>query len=129
MSQIFKEIPKRSPGFLQKLMKKEPVENAFVELNNLLARRDLKDISHSDIQAISVKYKVDFYKKFSNKIKDLYRTLLTSCLTDNKLTTEELEELKKLKTFLSLKDKDIEDIHNLVAGQIYKKSFSQVIKD
>ena len=129
MGQVFKETPKKDPSFFQRLFKKEPVDNAFVELNNLLATKELKNITTADVNSISSRYKIDFLRKFPNKLKELYGKYLTFCLTDNKLQDEEIEELKKLKSLLGLKDKDIEEVHNQVAGQIYKKSFDQMIKD
>lgn len=129
MGQIFKETSKKDPGFFQRLFKKEPIDNAFIELNNLLATKELNSISTADVNAISARYKIDLSKKFPDKLKDLYGKYLAYCLTDNKLEDGEIEELKKLKSLLGLKDKDIEETHNQVAGQIYKKSFEQMIKD
>lgn len=129
MSEVFKELPRNRPGLLHKLFNKEPKHNAFVELNNLFARKRLIEITDQDIQAIVTKYKVNFYKKFNRNLKELYAEFLHYCLKDNRLSNDEIEELRTLKEFLSLKDKDIEEIHNLVASQVYKKAFSQVIKD
>src|SRR6478752_3396357 len=107
MEQLFNELPKIEPCFFQRLLKREPTGNGFVELNNLFANKDLKDISDSDVHSISSKYKIDLYNKFSNKLKDIYAKYLAHCLTDSKLADEELGELKKIKNLLKLTDRDI----------------------
>jgi hypothetical protein len=106
MIRVFKPARKKKSGLIQKLLGKEPVENAFIELNNLLAEKDISSISENEVQTIARHYKIDLYKKFLPKLKSLYAHYLSFCLSDKSLSTEELENLKKLKLLLRLKDAD-----------------------
>ena len=72
------EFHKKS--YFQRLLKKEPKENALIEVNNLLASKELNEIKHEDIESISLKYKVDLYKSFSVELKEFYQRYQRSCI-------------------------------------------------
>lgn len=52
MESLYKKIELKQPKFFQKLLKNEPEENAIAELNNILASRQIKEISLDDIENI-----------------------------------------------------------------------------
>ena len=119
----------KQPGLFQRILKKEPQENAFIRLNNLFATTPLQEIKLEEVVAISTLYKVDFRKKFLDKLQLLYRTYLQYCFIDKILTDEELNDIGKLKDLLSLKSDEVEIIHNSLAGELYKEEFNKVISD
>jgi hypothetical protein len=127
MENIYKIFEQQKPNFFQRLFKQEPKENAFIELNNLLAKKNLKEIRIEQIEEISSKYKVDLRLKFLDRLKELYERYLKKCFADNVLTDEELEDLNLLKHLLLLKDLEINELHNKLGGDIYKKNYEEAI--
>jgi len=117
------------PSFLQRLFRKEPKENAFIEVNNLFASKPLKEIKSAEIEAISVKYKVDLRKRFINRLKEIYRRYLQQSISDKINTDQQVIHQNYLKKLLMLNDSEVEEIHNQLAGEIYKKSYNEVISD
>ncbi len=129
MENIYKQQSLKEQSFLQKLLKQQPSENAFIELNNLLATNEIREISLEKINQISYKYKINLTKKFSKRLLDLYSTALKHFLIDRKLSDSEIDNLKSLKQILNLTDSQIESIHNQLTSQIYEESYKEAISD
>jgi hypothetical protein len=129
MNNICKTEELIQPNFFQRLLKIEPKENAFIEINNLLAVKPLKEIELEEIEGISTKYKVDIRERFIDKLKDLYLQKLKQCLSDNLLSSQDLVFLNHLKYLLLLNDSETEKMHDEVAGEIFKQHHDQVISD
>jgi hypothetical protein len=119
----------KNPSLIQKLFGIKLKENGLTKINNLFAKKDLKSIEVDEIQKIAIDYKLDFNKKFRSDIYSLYGQYLMYCLKDKHLSDQEIDELKYLKEILTLNDKDIEKIHNDVAGRIYKKEVDKAVSD
>lgn len=117
------------PSFLQRLFKIEPKENAFIEVNNLFASKPLREIKSAEIEAISVKYKVDLRKEFIGRLKEIYRQYLQQSISDKIINDQEVIYQNYLKKLLMLNDSEVEEIHNQLASEIYKKSYDEVISD
>ena len=117
----------KKPNFFQQIFKKLPLENAIVEINNILASRNLNDIKIEEIENISAKYNVDLHKRFLTELKGLYLIYLNECFLDNILTDDELKELSSLRHLLSLTDSDVNSLHNELASTIYKKNYDAAI--
>src|SRR5450759_4129237 len=90
------------PSFLRRLFKIEPKENAFIEVNNLFASKPLIEIKSAEIEAISVKYKVDLRKRFIDKLKEIYRRYLQQSISDKVITDQEVIYQNYLKKLLML---------------------------
>jgi hypothetical protein len=129
MNTIYKFKELVEPSVFQRIFKKFPVENAIIEINNLLAEHPLKEIKIEEIEAISEKYKVDLHSEFDEKLKELYSIYLKECLSDNSISEQELNELNYLKTLLHLQDYEVELLHNKLAGEIYEHNYNDVIID
>jgi hypothetical protein len=127
MNNIFTKTELKNAGFFQRLLKKEPSENALIEVNNLLASRALIEIQLSDVEAILARYKVDFHLTFLNQLKELYERYLKKCLEDEVLTENEIQELNHLREILILKDQDVIGIHEKLGEDIYRKKYDDAI--
>ena len=123
----FKDLAR--PTFFQKLLKKKLQQNFVLEVNNLLAEKEVLKVSQNDIAEIATKYGGSVLKKSNGGLTELYSEYLKYCLTDKVLSETELQELKHLKEILSLTDKDVSDLHNKIAGAIYNRSMSDVVSD
>lgn len=127
MDNLYTTQELQSPNFFQRLFKTVPKENAFIEVNNLLATKPLKEIKLEDIEQISARYKVNLHDKFLDRLKELYKRYLQKCFEDNVLTDEELEELNQLKHILILQDYEVGQLHDQIGSEIYKKTYEEKI--
>jgi len=117
------------PSFFQRLLKIEPKENAFIEVNNLFASKPLREIKSTEIEAISIKYKVNLRKRCIGRLKELYLRYLQQNISDKIFSDQEVIYQNYLKKLLMLNDSEVEEIHNQLAGEIYKESYNEVISD
>ena len=104
-------------------------ENAVVEINNLLVTQKLLDVRIDDIQRIAHKYKINIKKDFRDEWFKLYKTYLKHCLTDRYLSEDELLDLRHLKSLLILTDKEISNLHNEIAADIYREEMDVALED
>ena len=119
----------KKPTFIQKVLGQKIKENALIEINNLLAEKELVEINVEDIHAIAEKYGVNFDTDYDKEIFAFYKEYLEICLEDKFISEEELAELKHLKYILNINDKEVEEIHKELAGKIYKNEVEKVIQD
>lgn len=129
MNKIYNFKDLERPTFFQKLLKKKLPQNFVLEVNNVLAKKQLMKVTQSDISEIVTRYGANVLKKCNSALTELYTDYLKYCLTDKVLSETELQELKHLKDILSLTEKDINEIHNKIAGAIYNKSMKDIVSD
>ncbi len=126
---IYSKKGLKKPSFFQKVLGKKVKENALIEVNNLLAEKELQTITVDEVYAIAEKYGVSFEADYDNEMATFYQEYLNSCLEDKFLSEEELNDLKHLKYILGLNDKEVDEIHQALAGKIYKNEVIKVIQD
>lgn len=119
----------KKQSFFQKVLGQKIKENALIELNNLLAAKQLKDITAEEVHEIAQKYGVNFQTDYDAEVSDFYKNYLKQCLEDKFISEEELQDLKELKRILLLNDKKVDEIHQQLAGEIYRNAVEQVIED
>jgi hypothetical protein len=129
MEKIYTEIELKSPNAFQRLFKRSPKENSFVEINNLLAIKPIKEIKVEHVAEIVEKYKVDLRRLFLNRLKELYERYLKICFEDNVLTEDEIDNLNHLKSILMLNTDEVTALHNALGGAIYRNNIDEAIKD
>ena len=130
MDNIFKVQELDQPSFFQKLFKKLPKANSVTEINNLLATKPIREIQLEEVDSIASKYKVNLKnKEFSSQLKELYQRYLKKCLEDRIFQEGEVQELNVLKQLFLLTDKDVAELHNQIASEIYKMTFDEAIQD
>jgi len=130
MAAPFTQIPLKEQTFFQKLFKKQPKENAIIELNNLFAKSsNLKQVNIEDIENLSTKYKINIRKNFKKKLQDIYKQFFEFCLSDKILSENEIEQLSHLKFLFNLEERIINQIHREISIKVYKKSVDEVLAD
>ena len=126
---IYKKKELIKGGFLKSLVGQKVKENALIEINNLLAEKELTSITVDEIQNIAAKYKVNLEGEFNSEVLVFYTNYLKSCLDDKYLSDEEIADLKHLKFILGINDREVDEIHTELAGQIYKTEVEKAIED
>lgn len=129
MYNVFTAEELANPGFFKRLLKQQLVENAIVEVNNLLATKPLMDIVTDEVQEIGARYNVDLHEVFSDQLKDMYRLYLNKCLEDNAISNQEIDELRHLSNLLLLDDEQVTTIHDELTSDIYKQNYDDVLNN
>ena len=129
MKSPFKYQDLAKTSMLKKLFTKKRKEDALIEINNLLSTKPIKEIQSTDIINISDKYKTAITNEFSKDLLGFYEIYLHECLKDKILNIDEIEDLAHLKNLLGLSDNEVKEIHNKIAGELYKMNYDEVIKD
>lgn len=129
MNKIYWIEELKRPNIFQRLFKKESKENALIELNNLLATKQLKEITLEEISEISSRYNVDLHHSFLTQLRELYERYLNRCFEDNVLSDSEVEELGYLRHLLILEEHEVSDLHEKSGGEIFKKSYDDSISN
>jgi tellurite resistance protein len=129
MNKIFKERQLYHQTFFQKLFKIKLKENAIIEINNLLAVKNILSINIEEIENIINNYKINFHKYFKNELLGFFATYLRYCLNDNHLSATEIKELNHLKRLFNLNDTDTKKIYDDTTTDVYKKAVSTVVAD
>lgn len=127
MEKLFTTQNLKTANLFQRVFKKEPKENAFIEVINLLATKPIKEIKLDDIEEIEARYKVNLHTKFLDQLKGLYERYLKKCFEDEVLTDNEVEELNHIRNILVLKDNDISGLHDKLGGDIYRRKYDEAI--
>src|SRR4051812_27227021 len=126
----FEHLPLKPRTLLQRGLHRYPRENAWVEVNNLLASAEqVRDVRPEQVARIADRYRMPFRDEFCGRLERLYRDYLLFCLADSRLSTEELSDLAHLKRILRLNDQSMCAIHESVARQVYAQSVDAVLAD
>lgn len=128
-SEVFLKKELKKPNIFQRMFKQLPKENALIEVNNLLASKNIRDITESDMSDISERYRVNIHQTFLANLLEMYAAQLKYALIDKKLTEDELAELRALKELFGLSQRQVSLIHEQLAGDIYKRQVSSAVSD
>lgn len=129
--EIFKQKELKKPNLFQKLIGKNPSENAIIEINNLLSSSEfeIEKITFDQIISIANKYKINFKNKFIEYRREIFNTYLKHCLIDSNLDDSELKSLKHLKDILLLDDVETQELINQETKKIYNQNLKSLLAD
>lgn len=126
----FERLPLKRGTLAQRVLRRRPRENAWIEVNNLLASVDeVREVRPEQVARIAESYHMPLRGEFCGRLERLYRDYLLYCLADARLSTEELSDLAHLKRILRLNDRALTQIHDAVARQVYTLTVDAVLAD
>jgi hypothetical protein len=126
----FERLRIESPSFIRRVLNRYPRQNAWVEVNNLLADAEsVRDVRPEQVARIADRYRIPMRGEFVARLERLYRDYLVFCLADARLTDEEQADLAHLKRILRLNDRAVHAIHETVSQQIYAQSVDAMLAD
>lgn len=128
-NKVFSRIRIKKSCYLKRKLGFKSVKDALIEVNNLLASRDLTLLAREDIQQIASRYHIRSNSEFHEKLKVFYKEYLLFCLEDRFLSNEEVKDLTRLRIVLSLNDAEAMKIHDEAAGEHYKMEVEKAIED
>jgi hypothetical protein len=113
-------IDLKEANFMDKLLKREPRENAFLEINNLLASVPILKLDKESITDRLEKYEIPF-EKARSRLMHFYSIILRYFVIDFDISDSQYEKLRHLQHILSIEDKDIGSIHSAILYPIYQQ--------
>jgi len=126
----FLSLEQDRPGLLDRMLRRKPATHAFIELNNLFAGAgDPRAITEADVERICAGYGFDVRRTFAARCQKLYRDYLSWCLTDKRLSDDELANLSHLAALLRLDTTTTTAIQHAVTRSIYLRSVEDVLED
>lgn len=120
---IFREKSLVDRNFFQRILSRLPKENAYIEINNLLAQNEnqIQTITSDKISLIAEKYKIDLKKSNNAGLIDLFIKHLKECLLDKKLDQSQIDTLNHLKVILFLDETETQEIIKKETEEILSK--------
>lgn len=129
-SSPFRQLERRKPTWSQRLFGRKPVQNAFVELLDTLRRAaSPREVTADDVARIEAAYGIDIRAMFRSELVQTYRDYMLFCLTDRRLSDDELADLAHLSKLFGFDAATCEAIHRNVARRVYLRSVNEVLAD
>lgn len=112
-------IDLKEASFFQRLFKREPRENAFFEINNLLASVPILELDRNSIDSRLKKHEVSPGEARS-RLNNFYSIILGHFLKDWELTNAQRAELAHLQMILNLDKTEVSSINSATIYPIYR---------
>jgi hypothetical protein len=121
-------IDEKDPSLTDKLLRREPRENAYIEIHNAIARAPINEIGKDDIDAILDGQKISAAAAKS-RLTSIYTEVLKHYVKDFRLSAEETQQLGHLRDILSLDPADTGHIHAAVIYPIFQNAVRNAVFD
>jgi hypothetical protein len=124
----FKEQPLRQPGFFRRLFGRPIPENAYIAVENLLARDDDWNSLHEG--HVSNLLRAHGVKNFDHsRATKIYEKAVAEFLGDEALSDSETQNLLQLQRLLGITNADLEEIEQRVVHPVYRRAIEDVLSD
>ncbi len=102
----------KKPSFFQRLCKKNPSENGYIEIHNLFAKYQdtITVITAAQVEELDKKYKFQIAKKFKKERLALFETYVDHCLIQKKLKNQDIDTLNHIRAILQLNHSDTDEL-------------------
>lgn len=121
-------IDEKDPSFTDKLLRREPRENAYIEIHNTIARAPINELGKDDIDAILAEHKINAAAAKS-RLTSIYAEVLKHYVKDFRLSDEETQQLGHLRDILSLDPADTGHVHAAVLYPIFQNAVRNAVFD
>ncbi len=128
MAGPFNEIQPTLATRFRRLVHRDPVEEAILDINNQLARSGVRALTAASLERTRATYRVQA-SDLQSRLERFYRDYLLYCLEDAHLSDAEIEDLAHLRTTLGLAGEVVDAIHRTVTRTVYSRSVEQVLID
>jgi len=113
------------PNFFQRLFRQVKRENAYVEINNLLADHPVEQITRQEIRGILDKYGLE--KADPQRKRELMKPMLAHVLIDGVIDEQEQQQLDHLCEILNLPREVVQELLHEMADELYSEAISAAI--
>ena len=117
------------PGFLSRLFRRRPKENALREVQNLLAQRAVGELSAADVENVLSSYQLS-RAEAGETFRQFYRSAVDYRVArDRRLSDADVADLRHLRYVLGLDDADAKDIELEVLRDLYRGVLRHALLD
>jgi len=121
-------IDEKAPNLTDKFLRQEPKENAFIEINNVIASSPLEQVSRHDIERILVKHEIS-EKQGKPRLLQIYSRVLRHYAKDFQISDQEAASLMHLQEILFLTGHETGNVHAQVLYPIFQNAIKNAIFD
>ncbi|SMC60505.1 hypothetical protein [Pedobacter nyackensis] len=126
-SLIFRMVPFVKSSFLQSVFKQQPGDNAIIEVNNLLASRDIMDIQKQDIKNIEEKYGLSLQSEYDLNLQEFYAVYWNYYIKMNDFSLISMNKIEYLANLFDLSE-DITSFLKIKVGEgWYRRSVERFV--
>jgi hypothetical protein len=123
----FEKQALQKPGFFRRLLGIPLKENAFREINNLLAEKAVQDISAEEIQAILARYKLKDPDPSAFKV--ILQPLYSDYLMDATIDAAEEANLEHLQKIFPISGELLSETRAEVSRKLYREAYENAMND
>lgn len=122
-------LTKKKRGLLDKIFKREPYYNLYVDIYNYLIPEDIKEIDFEKIEEITSQYPSDYIKKNKKLLLSLLNEKLSQFYSDHELDENEINFIKTYIQLFSVNTADVDDYQNKLSIKSYSEILESFIDD
>jgi hypothetical protein len=126
-SPIFKVAPQVKSSLFQRLFKQQPADNAIIEVNNLLASRDILSIQVSELRAIEDKYGLKLLAEYSLNLQEFYAVMWNYYIKSEEHSSNLLKRVDHLVVLFNLSLEITKPLKDRIGSVWYRKSAAQFV--
>ncbi len=124
----FEAVKLKKPNLLQRMFGLRVKGNAYLEIQNELAKAAIGEIDPNFVEGRLAKYHISGREALP-RLAHIYGTVLGHFAQDLELTDIEVEDLRRLRDLLGLKDLDIASVERSVLDPIYRGQLKSAVAD
>ena len=125
MQRVFKSVPYIKRSFLQRIFNQHPSDNSIISLNNLLANKELLNITVSEVTDIEKHYQMNFISDYNLNIQEFFAVYWNEYLKLNREYLQDKEQVAHLIKILGLSKDTVQMIQEKI-GEIWFTQASNI---
>lgn len=127
MKHLFQKKELKKPTLIQKLLNKEPKENSLIKLNNLLAQKEILEITRGDITEIENKHKLKLTEDFPREIATIYEGIISELVKNINCSENDKKTIDHFANVLEIADSKKDKSYQTVVERYAKEILTDLI--
>lgn len=115
-------------SFMDKILRREPSENAYVEINNLVACVPILKLDRESINNCLAKYEVS-HSQAHSRLLNFYSQVLRYFVSDLNISNQQLQELAHLQYIFDLQEKEVNSVKSSILYPIYQNFIRNTVSN
>jgi hypothetical protein len=124
----FTQMQNLQPTWIDKIIKQTPRKNFIIDVNNLLATKDLDSLENSEIEALGKVYEIkNPNEKFRKEFIEFLSSYITANLGIGTIDSFDFQSVQKMQQFLDIPKNDFENVYVPIAEDFYRNRAKDII--
>jgi hypothetical protein len=124
----FTRIDLPQAGVVSRLLRRKPKEHCYIEIQNLLATRPLRELTAGDVENLLSDYVLS-RSDATPRLTDFYAAAVRHLANDAELSENDRADLKQLRYVLGLTDEDARKAQEAMLREVYHKHLLAALMD